>query len=197
MDLLALIDAPVELSGKSGELPMQRYTPHYVAYAHAHGRTPAAMLAHDRDAWPGGRMAGFMVWMSERRREWLALRRWERDAILDEEDERAYDAWLLAWRPAQPHPFLIDEPGACRDGQHSSLGGGCPTCDPETHWRAQEAPAGEPRGGIAGASAVLLARVALTTSGGHAPRGGAGDEAKHSRSRPAPDRRAGGAVNDW
>lgn len=43
--------------------------PRYVAYAAAHGRTTDEMLAHDRDAFPGGRMAGFMIWLG---RAWQA-----------------------------------------------------------------------------------------------------------------------------
>jgi len=41
------------------------WNPRYVAYAKAHGKTPDAMMEHDRDAWPGGCMCGFILWMSE------------------------------------------------------------------------------------------------------------------------------------
>jgi hypothetical protein len=30
------------------------WNPRYAAYAKAHGKTPDAMMEHDRDAWPGG-----------------------------------------------------------------------------------------------------------------------------------------------
>lgn len=39
--------------------------PRYAAYARAHGRTPEAMLEHDRAEFPGGCMAGFIAWMSK------------------------------------------------------------------------------------------------------------------------------------
>lgn len=42
------------------------YNPRYLAYAAAHGRDPEAMLAHDAEAWPGGNMTGFLLWISER-----------------------------------------------------------------------------------------------------------------------------------
>lgn len=46
--------------------PTEEWNPIYVAYAKAHGRSPEAMLAHDRERWPGGAMAGFMIWNSKR-----------------------------------------------------------------------------------------------------------------------------------
>lgn len=38
------------------------WSPEWVAYATAHDRTPDEQLAHDRARWPGGRMAGFLLW---------------------------------------------------------------------------------------------------------------------------------------
>ena len=35
----------------------------YRAYARAHGMSPDEMLAHDMQRWPGGCMAGFIVWI--------------------------------------------------------------------------------------------------------------------------------------
>lgn len=45
------------------------WNPRFVAYAAAHGRTPDAQTAHDDAAYPGGHMAGFILWASERDRE--------------------------------------------------------------------------------------------------------------------------------
>lgn len=39
------------------------WNPRYVSYARAHGRTPEAMLAHDKVRWVGC-MCGFMLWIS-------------------------------------------------------------------------------------------------------------------------------------
>lgn len=45
------------------------YQPRYVAYAKSNGMTPDAMLAHDKIEYPGGRMCGFMCWISSRLRD--------------------------------------------------------------------------------------------------------------------------------
>ena len=48
--------------------------PRYLAYAKAHGKTPAGMLASDTERWPGGKMAGFILWVGARWAEWCAAR---------------------------------------------------------------------------------------------------------------------------
>lgn len=40
--------------------------PRYLAYCKAHDKTPAEMLAHDRKAYPGGCMCGFMLWLGKK-----------------------------------------------------------------------------------------------------------------------------------
>ena len=76
-----------------GEAPAEEWNPRYTAYAAAHGREPAAMLEHDREAHPGGIMGGFVVWMSGR---WAA---WDkafphRRAHIGPELHADFDAWL-------------------------------------------------------------------------------------------------------
>lgn len=73
----------------------KRWNHYYVAYGRAHGRTPEAQLAHDTDAFPGGRMAGYLVWIRERWQEWRAAKgyRLDRD-ILSEQDHADFGAWL-------------------------------------------------------------------------------------------------------
>lgn len=78
----------------------RRWNPRYVAYAAAHGREPKDMLERDREAWPGGQMVGFMVWMS---RAWTTWARAtghprERDACayVSDGEHTAFDAWLSA-----------------------------------------------------------------------------------------------------
>lgn len=46
--------------------------PRFIAYATAHGRTPEAQLEHDRETYPGGSMAGFILWIADRRRAFKA-----------------------------------------------------------------------------------------------------------------------------
>jgi hypothetical protein len=79
----------------------KRWNARYVAYAIAHGRTCEAQLAHDRVRWPGGRMAGFLIWMSG------ALETWRRgrmaagarigryDSLVPYEAE--IDGWLYGY----------------------------------------------------------------------------------------------------
>lgn len=47
--------------------------PRFVAYAKAHGKTADEMLEHDREAWPGGCMCGFILWMSEKKQEFFKV----------------------------------------------------------------------------------------------------------------------------
>ena len=49
--------------------PLGDFTPEFTAYALANGRRPADQLQHDKEEFPGGRMAGFMTWMSTALRE--------------------------------------------------------------------------------------------------------------------------------
>jgi len=77
--------------------------PRYAAYAQAHGRTPDEMMEHDRAAWPGGCMCGFIVWMSEQTQAfWKACQ----NAFLDRytiQDQGAWTAFLQSVATAAPH----------------------------------------------------------------------------------------------
>ena len=71
------------------------WNPHYVAYARAHGKSPGEMLRQDKTKWPGGRMSGFLIWMSEGWSEWHTkhdLRRYE--YIVCEKDLQAFVCFL-------------------------------------------------------------------------------------------------------
>jgi hypothetical protein len=45
---------------------MREVNPRYAAYCRENAKTPTEMLAHDRKAWPGGCMCGFMLWLGEK-----------------------------------------------------------------------------------------------------------------------------------
>ena len=68
--------------------------PRYIQYARQHGKTPEEMLAHDRKAWPGGSMCGFILWTRARIGEaYKAIPgAFIRGGGLCDHD--AYDAWL-------------------------------------------------------------------------------------------------------
>jgi hypothetical protein len=70
------------------------YTPRYLAYCATEQRTPAAMLEHDRQHWPGGHMCGFTLWIASKWREWRTARGLKRDHILSAEDHADFDRWI-------------------------------------------------------------------------------------------------------
>ena len=75
------------------------WSPRYSAYCRATGGlTPAETVERDRSAYPGGHMAGFLVWSSQRLREWRAETK--HGGHMTTADHAAYDAWL----DAQPAP---------------------------------------------------------------------------------------------
>ena len=69
-------------------------TARFAAYALAHGRDPEAQLAHDRGRFPGGRMAGYIVWIGGRLRAWRSATGRAPDAPMDGADHAAFDRWL-------------------------------------------------------------------------------------------------------
>lgn len=67
--------------------------PRFARYAAVNGRSPEEQLAHDAGQFPGGKMTGFMLWISERWVEFRAAHQLSRDAI---PDHAKFDAWLGA-----------------------------------------------------------------------------------------------------
>ncbi len=69
----------------------------FANYARAHGRTEAEQIAYDSVEFPGGKMAGFLIWNSQRLAEASqeiprAFAGRARRLV----DHDAYDAWLDA-----------------------------------------------------------------------------------------------------
>lgn len=69
------------------------YNSRYVAYARAHGRTPDEMLEADRNSWPGGIMAGYVIWIGKQWTEWSAQNPGHTGSMTPE-DHEAFDRWL-------------------------------------------------------------------------------------------------------
>lgn len=42
-----------------------KWNPNYLAYAASRNLTPEACMAKDAEEYPGGKMTGFLLWMSE------------------------------------------------------------------------------------------------------------------------------------
>lgn len=70
--------------------------PHYAAYCRAHGAASVAdMLAIDSAKYPGGKMGGFIIWNSQKLREWRTASK-RGAGPLSADDFTAYQAWLNA-----------------------------------------------------------------------------------------------------
>jgi hypothetical protein len=106
--------------------PAMAHNPRYVAYALAHGRTVDSMLEHDAKAWPGGKMAGFILWNTARLREFgkahpEAFVPSGLGATLSDAGHPAYDAWLFAWVAARADRLAeAEEIRLARVEQHSA-----------------------------------------------------------------------------
>jgi len=81
--------------------PQRDKNPRYLAYCRAHGESdPVAMLARDKEAWPGGRMCGYVLWMGDKWRAWRTANKRKADDVLTREDHQSFDAWLEEQRDA-------------------------------------------------------------------------------------------------
>lgn len=68
--------------------------PRYVAYAQAHGKSPAEMLAHDAAQYIGGKMTGYICWISEQWAAWDKSRGHGSGWIRTIEDHEEFTKWL-------------------------------------------------------------------------------------------------------
>lgn len=68
--------------------------PRYLAYAAESSLAPERALARDAKRYPGGRMTGFMGWVSQRWSEWDDLHGHRPNHVRDGNEHRAFDAWL-------------------------------------------------------------------------------------------------------
>lgn len=89
--------------------------PRFVAYCVAHGRSPEEMLAHDAERFPGGKMTGFIVWISQQVREWRSTRKVGSDLSHDEQEDLT--RWILdrvgsvqGWTSSISSPVLVAAP---------------------------------------------------------------------------------------
>lgn len=76
--------------------PAKQYQSRYVAYATAHDVQPVEMIARDRVEWPGGAMAGYILWIQEQLSTWRTDNDRTPRSSLSSADDIAFDAWLDA-----------------------------------------------------------------------------------------------------
>ena len=84
--------------------------PRYVAYCVEHGATSAdEMLARDRIAYPGGCMAGYIVWISRKWSVWDAANGRGPNDYKTRGDHADFNDWLAA-DVAVPENFVLASP---------------------------------------------------------------------------------------
>lgn len=73
--------------------------PRYLAYCKANGfeNDPNGMLEHDKEQWPGGHMAGFMLWIRHRLSDYYVEHPDVPKALVLDVDHERFDAWLANW----------------------------------------------------------------------------------------------------
>ena|SRR3990167_9693146 len=76
------------------------WQPRYLAYARAHGLSPEEMLAQDREAWPGGLMAGYITWIND---EWADFDRDNGRPVHNPEYHARFDGWLQERHRGREH----------------------------------------------------------------------------------------------
>lgn len=75
-------------------MPTKQYQSRYVAYAAAHGMSPEEMLAADAARYPGGKMAGFLIWMKQQWSAWAKAHGRDSRAPKTAADHASFDSFL-------------------------------------------------------------------------------------------------------
>lgn len=82
----------------------EEWNPYYLAYMYAQGECdPAHMLELDQEAWPGGKMCGFILWMRERWGDWDHQHGYGSGHIRSEEEHSEFGVWLKTTYPVICH----------------------------------------------------------------------------------------------
>lgn len=82
-----------KLSGETDSEGEIRYQPRYLAYcALTGGGSPSATMSRDEKKYPGGKMAGFILWVGEQWREWEGI--FGKVEMKSQEDYDRFDSWL-------------------------------------------------------------------------------------------------------
>jgi hypothetical protein len=71
------------------------WNPRYLAYCVAQKATnPAEMMARDEIAYPGGKMAGFIIWIGQQWSAWCAETKYPEREPRGPVQHNHFDAWL-------------------------------------------------------------------------------------------------------
>ena len=70
-----------------------KWNPRYLCYCRQHDKSPEAMLAFDRDRYPGGCMSGFIRWIDKHWERWCREHKVNRDVLWPKHHD-AFDQWL-------------------------------------------------------------------------------------------------------
>lgn len=100
--------------------------PRYLAYAAAHGQSPEGMLALDAERFPGGRMAGYLIWVSQRASEYRRARGLSHYGIIDHDDLTAY---MTSGSPQDSHREEHADESSNREGPPGTYGCACVNTD--------------------------------------------------------------------
>jgi hypothetical protein len=85
----------------------------YLEYARHEGtESPDAMLRRDEGRFPGGRMVGFILWISARWAEWREKNAKQHDAVLGPAEHDAFDAWLKSYVDEKTRRIIAPLPQA-------------------------------------------------------------------------------------
>lgn len=77
---------------------MMEWNPRYLAYCRATGEPdPEKALARDVERYPGGRMAGFTLWISGSWAEWDVQHMHPANHVRDDVEQKAFTRWLDTW----------------------------------------------------------------------------------------------------
>jgi len=112
---LATAGMPAEKAINADPPVEKPWNTRYLEYARAHERTPERMLEWDRERFPGGKMAGFILWMSGRWQDWAKSvgRKYDGGGMrepLTQADQDAFDTWLKTHVDETTRRIIVPRP---------------------------------------------------------------------------------------
>ena len=70
--------------------------PRYLAYVRSQGMTTEESRAADETMYPGGRMTGFVLWLSLKWQAWDAMHKHPTHHVRDAKEHAEFDEWIGA-----------------------------------------------------------------------------------------------------